>query len=382
MQHSDVGEVWPVVLVIPAVATLHLMTCLVFAVALAHAQQKKKSTGTNKKKSAAETVPTTTVTYNGMTDLATLKDGAYEGNGWYRKYNYRSVSFTKRGSTITGFTADTSGVWCIQGEFTGNVIRVSEAVNWDDEYENGRQTGRHHFTPVHDFEKTDFVQIRMAEEIATFPVRRVGWLTTHASIIARDEKWMAGCLKYFSEPRVNLEPPCEDEELRPTLPQPGQMATYIIGPTKICDVEDSANCTVQNVFDVMIATPRAIGPVKDPDASVEDCGIVVLESFKNLLKPEQYEDAVDDNPIRVDIDEDQHQVINSTMPGHVFWPGRVIRQVMVYDGNRKVGVKTTGYGRENVVKKWGVNLFSSGMVWERADGFLRQAYEEQYEDDE
>jgi hypothetical protein len=41
-------------------------------------------------------------------------------------------------------------------------------------------------------------------------------------------------------------------------------------------------------------------------------------------------------------------------------------------------VRTTGYGNENFLLKWGVNLPTGGVVWERADGFLREAYEETY----
>jgi hypothetical protein len=346
---------------------------LVVLVVAAEAQQTKK------KKDAP---PDTTVTFKGVKDLGTLKDGAYEADGWYRKHNYRTVAFTKRGSTVTGFTADNAGVWCIQGTFEGNVIHIADAVRWVDEYENGRQTGRHHFAPLFEHDQSDFVTIRMDEELSSFPRYRIGSITTPGWVVARDENWMAGCLKYYRERREPLGPaPCDEEELRATMPEPGQMPTYIIGPEKICDMDDSDDCTVENVFDLLIETPAAIGPAKDPERQrVRDCGVLRLQSFTNVMKLEKHEKAEDDNSIRVDIDEENHRIINYTMPGHVFWPGQVIRRVVAY--GRNVGVQTTGYGREDVVKKWGLNLFTAGAVWSRADGALREAFEEAYEEDD
>jgi hypothetical protein len=315
-----------------------LVLVLLWCSQVSTAAQQKKS-GTTKKKPAStakQSVPDT-ITYQDVKDLGKLKDRMYEGNGWYRKYSYRSFSFVKHGSNLTGYAADNDGVWCFQGTFEGNVITISDAVNRDDEYDDhGRQTGRYSFSPLKDYQTPDFVSVRMDGELRTFPVRRVGWLTTSPDIVARDEKWMDGCLKHYSGQQVPNEapepPPCGDETLRPTIPSPGQNPTYINLFAKVCDTHDSANCTVPNVFAVMVATPRAIAPVKDPNASVENCGVLALDSFTNLPKPKDEQKPEDDNYIRIEIDEANHRIINSTMPGHVFWPGRVIRQIVLFDG--------------------------------------------------
>jgi hypothetical protein len=370
-----------------AVQTIALMTCLVFAVTPANAQQKKKTSGT-KKKTSAERSPPDTKFLTGVKDLATLKDGAYEGDGWYSKYLYRSYSFVKRGSTITGFTANPGGLWCIQGTFKGNVIQLTDAVNWDEEYENGRRTGRYSASPLRDSEKSDFVEVRMTEEFYTFPVRRRGWLNTHPSIVARNENWMAGCLGYFSESHAEPEeplppPPCDDEQLRPAMKTAEQFPTYIdLFPTTICTVEDDPDdCTVENVFALLIENPAAIGPARDPEPrTVEDCSVLVLDSFTNLVAPKKYERIEYDNPIKVDIDEEHHRITNYTMPGHVFWPGLVIREIVLRNG--KVGVKTTGYGHEGIIKKWLVNLPAAGLTWSFCDGVLIGAYKNTYGDDD
>jgi hypothetical protein len=230
------------------------------------------------------------------------------------------------------------------------------------------------FGDIFDSDRYHFEPLQFVTPVQPFPYRG-GILPLPEWMIERDAKWLNECQQYFSEnPRVP--PPCGDETLRPTMPSPGQQATYITLFAKVCDTQDSANCTVSNVFAVMIATPRAVAPVKNPDAHVEHCGVLALESFTNLGKPRDEQKPEDDNYIRVEIDDANQRIINSTMPGHVFWPGRVIRQIVLVDG--KVGVRTTGYGNENFLLKWMVNVPTGGIVWTRADGFLREAYEEKY----
>lgn len=364
---------------------LVLLLCSVVTVA---AQQKKS--GTKKKPASTAKKPASepdTITFEDVKDLGKLKDGAYEGNGWYTKYSYRSYSFVKRGSNLTGYAADTGGVWCFQGTFAGNVITITDAVNRDDEYDDhGRQTGRFGFSPLKDYQKPDFVTARMDGELRSFPVRRVGWLGTAPEIVARDEGWMAGCLKHYSEarpPEIEPDPPpCDDEQLRPAMKAAGQWPTYLTAfPHTVCEVKDDPNCTVENVFRLLIENPAAIGPAKNPETqTVEDCGVLVLDSFTNLVKPKKDERAEDDNLIKVDIDEEHHRITNYTMPGHVFWPGQVIREIVLHDG--KVGVKTTGYGHEGIIKKWVVNLVTSNPAWAYCDDVLIEAYKHEYPKDE
>ncbi len=361
-----------------ALQAFALVICLGFVAGSADAQREKKSTGTANEN--AEGSASDTLVYKGVKDLATLKDGAYDADGWYRQWNYRSVSFLKRGKTVTGFTSSRAGVWCIQGTFEGNIITISDAVNWDEEYENGRRTGRYVPSPLREEEKEDFVTIRVAEQITTFPVRRRGHLRTSPTIVARDEKWMDGCLKYFSESNMAAPPvtgegpaPCGDEQLRPTMPKPDQPPAYLGYPSEICDTRTDRDCTVENVFALLRENPAAIGPAKDPEGQVvENCGVLVLEAFTDPLLPRKYEA---DNRIKVEINQAHHRIINYTMPGHVFWPGQVHRQIVMLDG--KVRVRTAGYGNENFLTRF-VNIPSGIVVWLMCDGVLKDAYKERY----
>lgn len=183
-------------------------------------------------------------------------------------------------------------------------------------------------------------------------------------------------LKGGADAYCDSKPPCDDETLRPAMKTAKQWPTYIDPfPTTICEVKDDPdNCTVEKVFELMIGTPAAIGPAKDPESqTVEDCGILLLDAFTDPLLPKKYERP---NPIRVDIDEEHHRVTNYTMPDHVFWPGLVIREIV--ERNGKIGVKTTGYGHEDVIKKWLVNLPTAGLAWAFCDGVLIGTYNKTY----
>lgn len=66
-----------------AVQALALVTCLGFVVGSAGARREKKSTGSTNEN--AEGSASDTLVYKGVTDLATLEDGAYDADGWYRQ---------------------------------------------------------------------------------------------------------------------------------------------------------------------------------------------------------------------------------------------------------------------------------------------------------
>lgn len=319
-----------------------------------------------------------TITYEDVKDLATLEDGAYEGDGWYREYNYRSYSFVKRGSSVTGFAADRAGVWCFQGSFAGNVITISDAVNWDAEFDgNGRRTGRSIAVPLWDSQKSDFESVRMGKKLKTFPVRRNGPLTRSPSVIARDENWMAGCVGYYSGPREEPDEetfPCEDPMLRGTDRNDGPEPKYRES-SPVCTITDGSQlvngvsvrggaCSVENVFEVLVRTPSAIGPTLDDEQEVENCGVLNLAGS---------------NRIRVEIDEAQHRVLNYTLPGHDFYPGRVIRQI-VRVGD-KVRVDTIGTGTLPQPMK-AVNWLSAQGIWLVVDDQLRKAFAREHELDD
>jgi hypothetical protein len=134
----------------------------------------------------------------------------------------------------------------------------------------------------------------------------------------------------------------------------------------VCTWYQTHACTVENVFAVLLATPAAIGPLRKDVGQpqvVEDCGMLLLESIGA------------DNRIRTEIDERHHLIRNYTLPGHIFYPGSVIR--FVVDINNRVDINTEGLGTENLLKK-SVNEAFALFIWKRPNQALRDAFFAKY----
>ena len=131
--------------------------------------------------------------------------------------------------------------------------------------------------------------------------------------------------------------------------------------TAICDSGNDNNCTVNNVFNILISSnqfmipvPSDVGPA-GPNNSlyhhvslspVVSYGVVGLSgpviglslevginSFANMIP----------NPAMTYIDYSNSSVTNYTLPGHILFPGRVTRQVMQKCG--KIYIVTIGEGK-------------------------------------
>jgi len=283
-------------------------------------------------------------------------DGVYRANIDFD--GMATTSYQKTGAVVRGTLYNGFRNICYQGTLHGNTVRNDRLVLLDLDFKTRPPTQR---------------AINMLSE---YPVGRL--TTAPLPVTLTFDVPLQVCLEYFkSKPIEDLPPaPCDDETLRPAMKTANQFPTYLdLIPTTICEVEDDPdNCTVEKVFELMIGTPAAIGPAKDPESqTVEDCGVLVLDAFTDPLLPKRYEMP---NRIKVDIDEEHHRVTNYTLPGHVFWPGLVIREIV--ERNGKIGVKTTGYGHEGIIKKWLVNLPTAGLAWAFCDGVLIGTYKKTY----
>jgi uncharacterized protein YegL len=158
--------------------------------------------------------------------------------------------------------------------------------------------------------------------------------------------------------------PCNNPELRVTTLNDSPIPKYTFRSSPICDNRVSRRCSVDNVYKVMLRTPRAVAPVKDigRPQSVTHCGMLILQAFGG-----------GDNRIITGLDAAQHSVTNYTLIGHAFYPGRVIRQIAI-DGNM-VTVLTMGTGTEEWIRKV-ANKTAAPFIWEISDDALKHAVEE------
>lgn len=269
-------------------------------------------------------------------ELAALaKDGTYSTRGRLGMISSDGLLFTKTGKHVVGYLGSPTGIQCFDGTFEGTFITVRDAVNWDDDYVNGRRTGTYRFSPLREDQREEFEPLHVRGPVEKFPTG-LTWLRSHESIVKEHQRWLDGCKKYFEHPEPT---PCGDPELRGTDLNLGPKPKYH-DSTKICSISEEPQrigpllvgadaCSVEHVFGVMVRTPSTIAPADDHQL-VEDCGVLELTS---VTSP---------NKIRVKIDEENHSITNMTMRGHVFYPGRVVRQVV--EENGEVKVVTTGTG--------------------------------------
>ena len=130
--------------------------------------------------------------------------------------------------------------------------------------------------------------------------------------------------------------------------------------TEICSINQSAKCTVDTVFDVMLRTPASIAPVVPAVRSgeIHSCSVLQLVSCPGH-----------DNKIRLVIDESQHSITNYTQPEHIFFPGQVTRKVV--NRNGLVIVETIGEGNGSYPT---MNAETGTCkIWPDADQALRVA---------
>lgn len=162
---------------------------------------------------------------------------------------------------------------------------------------------------------------------------------------------------------------CDDASLPVDDPTDPAYHRYVVKSNAICNAHKHPGCTPDTGFQIMMNTPAAVAPLREGVGKqrVEHCGILLLATFPtNALGY--------DNRIRTVVDVPRRSVMNVTLPKHVFYPGRVIRQVILESG--VVKVQTIGTGSDTGWKRF-MNIEAAPFVWEQhADDALKKAVEE------
>ena len=266
--------------------------------------------------------------------------------------------FRKQGNEVVGISYTPYWHACYHGSLDGSTIKVKDAVFQNKDL----QTKEFSYEPVSESVRDRFIEIRFVN-YEPFP-NPGALIPTPSVIVDRDVLSLNECAKHFGGPVQTG--PCNDANLQPTL-ETGDEIKYFL-TSVACRKRESKNCGIDNVFKVMLATPSSIAPVKDigKPQTVKNCGILVLKSFTVGL--------MGNNLIKTEIDSERYAVTNYTMPGHVFYPGRVIRWLV--DMGDRIDINTQGLGAESFPKtiiNIGTVKVPYRSVWDTADDELRDA---------
>jgi hypothetical protein len=127
---------------------------------------------------------------------------------------------------------------------------------------------------------------------------------------------------------------------------------------RICDV-GSNGCNVKTVFSTMISKVSFVAPSDDKSPLI-NCKVNELMSVESP------------NPVRTTVDPQNSTIVNYTLKGHIFYPGKITREVVSSGGY--VVVKTTGEG----YGAWtGFNVFMGrDVIFKEIDEHLSEAVTE------
>jgi hypothetical protein len=129
-------------------------------------------------------------------------------------------------------------------------------------------------------------------------------------------------------------PPCNDSRIQDVY-DPNDPNYHAYTPplvTEICS-KNNSYCTKEMVAFIMVSQKRFVAPAIP---SIENTPVVNCEEV-NLI-----DDPAHDNRIKTVINNDELSVTNYTLPGHVFYPGKVKRKIL--DNGNSILIETTGEG--------------------------------------
>lgn len=264
-----------------------------------------------------------------------------------------TMVFRRQGAEIVGIAYTAYFHACYHGSLAGNAIKVKEVVSQDEDL------GTFSYEPLLESVRDRFVEISFTN-LQPFP-NPGAILPTPKRIVDRDVLSLNECARHFN----GIAPPCNDPRLKEAMENDGEIKYF--HPGTVCRRDESPNCTLAKVFEVLIASPSAIAPIKDgPLQRVENCGILKLKAFSGILKLNQRAT----NEIKTVIDRERYTVTNYTLPGHAFYPGRVVRWLVEVDG--RIDINTQGLGKEDAVREI-INIAAASHIWEEANRELDSA---------
>jgi len=134
--------------------------------------------------------------------------------------------------------------------------------------------------------------------------------------------------------------------------------------TELCDIRLNPNCSVAKAFNKMLSRADRLAPTNDKKPITSDCRVVMLDNVPWLFN------FLNTNPVKVKKLEQSNSIINYTLKGHMFHPGKVHRKI--YQSGDKVYIQTMGEG-EGKLKWLNNNNVYMSAVWKPVDKRLKKS---------
>lgn len=134
--------------------------------------------------------------------------------------------------------------------------------------------------------------------------------------------------------------------------------------TQLCAKADK-NCTREEVFRVFLSNSQFIAPTSDTQP-VTNCKVTMVDISRFGL--ENMGIGIGGNPIQSIVNLQNYSVTNFTLPGHLLYPGKVVRTIT--EDSQYVLIETWGEGTGLLPT---LNAFFAPGLWQEVDRGLRYA---------
>ncbi|WP_420149110.1 hypothetical protein [Spirosoma sp.] len=152
---------------------------------------------------------------------------------------------------------------------------------------------------------------------------------------------------------------CDDPAVVDNFSQtsdPDRWHDYTVGPTKVCNTLESASCTKEMVYAMLLNNASLIAPGAEPIVVV-NCGLYMV-SMLNVS-----------GPIRVRTNYANRTIENFTMQGHTLHPGKVTHKVEQIGNDVYLTTRGVGNGKWPLVY---TNIVSTNFTWKPLHVIFRQ----------
>ena len=161
----------------------------------------------------------------------------------------------------------------------------------------------------------------------------------------------------YADPPLSRPYPCTEPQIITSYDSNNPNYHYYDHSNIICN-NTQGGCNRENVFNTMISQMRFIAPTTS-SVPVRHCRETTLP-----IK----------NPIKTTINDKSYSIINYTLPGHMLYPGKVVRRVE--ETSNAIVVRTIGTGMGGYKE---FNLKAAPQIWGSADRQLSLEIERKYE---
>ena len=157
----------------------------------------------------------------------------------------------------------------------------------------------------------------------------------------------------YADPPLSRPYPCTDPRIITSYDSNNPNYHYHDHSNIICN-KTQGGCNRENVFNTMISQMRFIAPTTS-SVPLRHCRETTL-----LIK----------NPIKTTINDKSYSITNYTLPGHMLYPGKIVRRVE--ETSNAIVVRTIGTGIGGYKK---FNQLVAPQVWGSADRQLAREIE-------